>query len=233
MVPEGAKDIVSGILVVDKGTGMTSHDVVSLVRRRFGVKKAGHAGTLDPGATGVLVILIGTATRLSQKLSGEDKSYRAVMRLGERTDSGDSEGKTIAEKEVSVDGERVRQVVESFRGEIEQVPPMFSAKKIKGKKLYHLARKGIAVERPPVKVTVKDIAVEEVAIPEVTFYVRCGKGTYIRQLADDMGEKLGFGAHLTALRRLSSGKFHIRDAVSVSELSTMSRERFYESVTGI
>ncbi len=233
MVSGRAKDDVSGILVVDKETGMTSHDVVDLVRRRFGVKKAGHAGTLDPAATGVLVILIGSATRLSQKLSGQDKSYRAVMKLGERTDSGDSEGKIIAEKEVSVDAERVRKVVESFRGDIEQIPPMFSAKKIKGKKLYQLARKGAVVERPPVKVTINDIGVTEAALPEVEFYVDCGKGTYIRQLADDIGEKLGCGAHLTGLRRISSGNFHVRDAVSVTELSSMSRERFYESVTGI
>jgi tRNA pseudouridine55 synthase len=226
-------DRISGILVVDKAKGMTSHDVIDVVRKRFGVKKAGHAGTLDPNATGVLVVLIGKATKLSQKLTGEDKKYRAVMKLGEKTDSGDSAGKITARREVSCLPDQIKKVMQGFVGEIEQIPPMFSAKKVGGKRLYKAARKGEVVERSPVKVTIKSLELISSNMPEVEFDVLCTKGTYIRQLADDIGEKLGCGAHLSELRRISSGEFKIDAAVTVAELEKMSKESFYESVARI
>ena len=220
----------AGVLVVDKEKGMTSHDVIDVVRRNFGVKKAGHAGTLDPNATGVLVVLIGKATKLSGKLTGEDKRYRALIKLGERTDSGDSTGKIISVKDVLPGPEKIKEVMAQFIGDIEQIPPMFSAKKVRGKRLYKLARKGKVVERSPIKVTIKSLTIKAINMPEVEFDVFCTKGTYIRQLADDIGEKLGCGAHLVELRRISSGDFIVDDAVTVPELKKMSRERFDESI---
>jgi len=233
----GPKDVkaleVSGIIVVDKDKGMTSHDVVDLVRRRFVLKKTGHAGTLDPNATGVLVLLVGSATKLSQKLSGEDKMYRALMKLGVRTDSGDVTGKIVSKKDILIGPQEINEVMKQFLGDIEQVPPMFSAKKIKGKRLYKMARRGEVVERPPVRVTIKSLDIRAVNLPEVEFDVLCSKGTYIRQLADDIGERLGCGAHLVELRRISSGNFKVEDAVTISELSEMSKESFNESVKRI
>ncbi|MBF0494888.1 MAG: tRNA pseudouridine(55) synthase TruB [Candidatus Omnitrophica bacterium] len=213
-----------GILIVDKKKGMTSHDVVSLIRRRFGVKKVGHAGTLDPNATGVLVLLLGGATKLSGNFLNEDKEYEAVMKLGVRTASGDPDAEIISEKEVNVGDAEIRKAVNSFVGEIEQMPPMFSAKKVQGKKLYQFARKGIEVEREPKKVTIKNIEITEIIMPLVKFKVVCGKGTYIRQLVDDIGEALVCGAHLQDLRRTRSGNFHIKDAVEVDKLLAMDRK---------
>ena len=221
---------ISGILVVDKEKGMTSHDVVALVRKRFNLKKVGHAGTLDPNATGVLVLLIGSATKLSATLTCEDKKYRALMKLGEKTDSGDLTGKLIYQKDVSVGAAEINEVAKRFVGEIEQIPPMFSAKKIKGKRLYKLALKGEVVERPPVQITITSLDIISINIPEVEFDVSCSKGTYIRQLAEDMGEKLGCGAHLLELRRTASGDFNIDGALTVSKLKEMSEECFNESV---
>jgi tRNA pseudouridine55 synthase len=231
--PLTEKDGISGIVVVDKEKGMTSHDVVALIRRKFALKKVGHAGTLDPNATGVLVILIGKATKLSAKLTGEDKRYSAVMKLGEKTDSGDVDGRVISTKEVSVSFDELKSVMAEFVGEIEQVPPMFSAKKIAGKRLYETARKGGTVPRPAVKVTVRELGITFLRMPEVGFDVLCTKGTYIRQLADDIGEKLGCGAHLLDLRRISSGKFDISGAVTVSELNKMSMERLNENIVRV
>lgn len=227
------KGEISGILVVDKEKGMTSHDVVDIVRKRTGIKKVGHAGTLDPNATGVLVILMGKATKFSDKLSGEDKLYKATMRLGERTNSGDCDGLIVSRRDISVDTDKIKEVMSLFLGEIEQVPPMFSAKKIAGKRLYKIARKGEVVERPPVKVTIKKLEVTNISLPEVEFEVLCSKGTYIRQLADDIGEALLCGAHITELRRLSSGSFDLSNSVSVSELKKMDREKIDENIIRI
>lgn len=226
-------DGISGIMVVDKPKGMTSHDVVDMVRRSLGIKKVGHAGTLDPNATGVLVILIGKATKLSDKLISEDKMYRALMKLGERTESGDSQGKIISRKDISLKPDDIKEAMAQFLGEIEQVPPMFSAKKIGGKRLYKMARKGEVVERPPVKVTIKSLNIRSIDMPQVEFDVLCTKGTYIRQLADDIGEKLGSGAHLLELRRISSGKFNIESAVTIEEITGMSREQLNENIARI
>jgi tRNA pseudouridine55 synthase len=224
---------VSGILLVDKEKGMTSHDVVALVRRRFGIKKVGHAGTLDPNATGVLVLLLGKATKLSGRFLADDKEYEAVMKLGERTSSADSDGDVISNRTVRVTKKDIEDAVRSFQGEIEQIPPMVSAKKVKGERLYKLARKGIEVERKPVRVHIKKIEVKRIDIPFVFFRTVVSKGTYIRQLADDIGEKLGSGAHLTDLRRLRSGEFSLEKALSVSSLKNMKKEDLDENIARI
>lgn len=224
---------IQGILVVDKEKGMTSHDVVDAVRRRFGVKKVGHAGTLDPNATGVLVILLGKATKLSATLTADDKEYEAVMKLGERTASGDRDGEVIARGKISCSNDKIKNVIHGFEGTIEQTPPMVSAKKVGGQRLYRLARKGIRVERKPQTVTIKQIAVTDMRLPEVVFRVVCSKGTYIRQLADDIGEKLGCGAYLEELRRLRSGRFSLEKAVPFSLLENMTGEELGESILRI
>jgi len=224
---------INGILIVDKEKGMTSHDVVDLVRRRFGIKKAGHAGTLDPNATGVLVLLLGRATRLSSTYLNDDKEYTAEMKLGEKTSSGDVEGAVVGTAEVNVTAEDVERAARCFAGIIEQVPPMASAKKVNGRKLYKLARKGIEIKREPVKVEIKEIEVLSAVLPLVTFRVVCSKGTYIRQLAEDIGEKLGCGAHLTELRRTRSGGFSLDRAVTVAGLEQITAEQLYENISRI
>ncbi len=225
--------MIDGILIVDKDKNMTSHDVVAKVRRRFDIKKVGHAGTLDPNATGVLVLLLGKATKLSNSFLNEEKEYSAIMKLGERTDSGDCEGKIIARKSIISDSTGIESVVAGIKGEIDQMPPMFSAKKINGKRLYKLARKGIQVERARVRVTIKDIRVLKVELPLVVFDTICSKGTYIRQLADDIGEKLGCGAHLTELRRMRSGTFSLENAVTILDIDKMTQEDLNESIIRI
>ncbi len=208
-----------GILVVDKPKGLTSHDVVDIVRRALKTRRVGHAGTLDPIATGVLVVMVGGATRRSSELSGEDKEYSATMKLGEATDTGDASGKVIKTSALNgIGASAVEEAVMSFKGEIEQTPPMYSAVKHKGKTLYKLARKGITVARKPRRVNIKKISVVEVRLPEVDLSVVCSKGTYVRQLCADIGERLGCGAHMTALRRTRSGDFDISQAVSVESL---------------
>jgi tRNA pseudouridine55 synthase len=222
-----------GILIVDKEKGMTSHDVVKTVRRKFAIKKVGHAGTLDPNATGVLVLLLGAATKFSGKFTDEDKEYVAVMKLGEKTDSGDSDGRLVSSREVLVPEDKIKEVMLGFLGEMEQVPPMVSAKQVNGERLYKLARKGIEVKREAKKITIKAIEIMDIDMPFVEFRVVCGKGTYIRQLAEDIGEKLGCGAHLTELRRTRSGAFSIEQAVSFSDLVNMDREKLHESIVRI
>ena len=222
-----------GILIVDKGKGMTSHDIVDLVRRRFSVKKAGHAGTLDPNATGVLVLLLGKATKLSDRFLNDDKEYAATMKLGERTDSGDRDGKIISVREVHVSETEIRSVMAGFVGETEQTPPMVSAKQINGKRLYKLARKGIEIERSPGKITIKTMEIKDIDLPCVSFTTVCSKGTYIRQLVDDAGEKLNCGAHLTDLRRTRSGQFSIDQAFSLDKLAEMNRDELDGSLLRI
>ncbi|MFH1878154.1 MAG: tRNA pseudouridine(55) synthase TruB [Candidatus Omnitrophota bacterium] len=221
---------ICGILIVDKEKGMTSHDVVNAVRGTFRVKKVGHAGTLDPMATGVLVILLGKATKLSATFLNQDKEYVATMKLGEKTESGDSEGKLVETRETDISSEMLYEVFSLFIGDIMQTPPMVSAKKFKGKPLYKLARKGIVVNREPKMISIKELEILEVNMPYVKFRTRCGKGTYIRQLADDIGEKLGCGAHLTELRRVRSGDFSAEQAVIFTELLKMDRDTFDENV---
>lgn len=225
---------MNGIIVVDKPGGMTSHDIVLFIRRRFAIKKVGHAGTLDPMATGALILLLGNATKSSGTLIEDDKEYEGVLRLGIRTDTHDSEGRVISSKAAShITEAEIREVFNSFMGEIEQVPPMVSAVRHKGEKLYELARRGIEVERRPRRVTIHDIKIRDINLPDIRFSVRCSKGTYIRKLADDIGENLGCGAHLIELRRIRSGTFALDNAVTFDELRKLDRkglERYLKSV---
>ena len=211
-----------GILLVDKPSGLTSHDIVDFVRKEFGFKKVGHAGTLDPAATGLLIILIGSFTKRSAFFSGYDKEYEARLRLGVSTDTGDKEGRILEERDWNLYAEDIKNIEETlmaFRGEIRQVPPMYSAKKIKGRKLYEFARMGVVLERRPRLVSIREISVSDVSPPYIDFFVRCSKGTYIRQLAHDIGEMIGCGAHLVSLRRTKIGPFSVGEAVPFANLS--------------
>jgi tRNA pseudouridine55 synthase len=208
-----------GLLLVDKPAGMTSHDVVRQVRRICRTRKVGHAGTLDPLATGVLPVAVGDGTKILQFLLAEDKSYRATFCLGTTTDTLDADGVVLQRRDVPGDaGERIASVCAQFRGLIEQVPPMYSALKKNGVPLYKLARKGETVEREPRQVRIDRLELLPSELPEVSIEVDCSKGTYIRSLVADIGEALGCGAHLTALRRLRSGQFDISRCISLADL---------------
>lgn len=215
-----------GILLVDKPKTWTSFDVVNALRWHFNIPKIGHCGTLDPAATGLLVLVIGKFTRLSQHLAGEDKVYDTEVLLGTRTDSFDMDGKVIETKDASgVTEELLRETVAGFVGEQLQLPPMTSAVKKDGKKLYELARKGIEVEREPRPINIRSIEITNVQLPTFHCVVDCSKGTYIRTLAEDIGQKLGCGAVLANLRRTMSGRFSIDDALSVETLKTWDQEQ--------
>lgn len=210
---------MDGILIVDKPRGLTSHDVVAFVRKTFGLKKVGHAGTLDPMATGVLVILIGAHTKSAQAFLNDDKEYEGTMLLGGASDTGDAWGKiTPSGKAADFDRAGLERVFKKFSGRIEQRPPMYSAVKYKGKKLYELARKGIVVQTKPRTVFINNLEITEVSLPRLSFKVSCSKGTYVRQLCVDIGEVLGSGAYLSALKRTRSGRFNIDQAISMDEL---------------
>jgi tRNA pseudouridine55 synthase len=211
---------MDGVLVIDKPAGFTSHDVVAKVRKILGERQIGHTGTLDPSATGVLPLVVGKATKLARYLSGADKAYTATVVLGVGTTTLDAEGVVTAQKEVLCTAEQVHEVLKGFVGEIEQIPPMYSAKKIKGQKLYELARKGEEIEREPKKVRIYAVSHVEVALPEVSFEVSCSSGTYIRVLAEDMGARLGLPAHLKSLKRTRAGVFELKQAVSLEVLET-------------
>jgi len=225
---------MDGVLIVDKPKGMTSHDVVDFLRRRFALKKVGHAGSLDPIATGVLVLLIGTTTKLSARFMGDDKIYDAALKFGVTTDTLDAEGKIKEEKDINgLDEEKVQRVFSQFYGQQLQVPPAYSAVKHKGKPLYKLARRGVSIEKEPRRINIKQLLVDEVKLPFVSFRVCCSKGTYIRKLCDDIGKRLGCGAHMTALRRLKSGEFEIENSISVDELSKIKPEELEEKLIHI
>jgi tRNA pseudouridine55 synthase len=213
---------VDGVIVVDKPAGMTSHDVVAVVRRAAGQRKVGHAGTLDPDATGVLVVCLGRATRLVPYLQASAKTYDARMRLGVETDTLDASGTVMAERDASaVDEETLCDALKGFLGETEQIPPMVSAVKVGGERLYAKARRGEVVERPARKVQIHDLVLEDFTPGPravAAFLVTCSAGTYVRTLAADIGAKLGVGAHLVALRRLGSGRFSIEDAVDLEKI---------------
>ena len=209
-----------GIVLVNKPNGITSHDVVQHVRRKFNFRRVGHAGTLDPLATGVLVILLGESTKLFRNFVGLDKAYRATLILGTTTNSADIEGEVIKKLPYEhVTSEQIENVFSRFVGEISQVPPMFSAVKMKGKKLYQLARKGIQVEREPRQVRVDCLKVEDICFPEVKFYLECSKGTYVRQLAEDIGRDLGCRACISQIERVKVGTFDIKDTVKLEDLN--------------
>jgi len=212
-----------GVIVVDKPDGPTSHKVVSIVRSGTGVRKVGHAGTLDPRASGVLVLCLGPATRLSEYLSSSIKIYEAGIRFGESTETYDAEGETTRSAGKVPTEVQIESALEMFRGEIQQIPPPYSAIKLQGKKAYELAREGKPVKLDPRSVTVYELTKLQYEPPDLSIRVECSAGTYIRSLAHDLGQALSTGAHLSALRRLRAGPFGLEDAVSLEELQEAMR----------
>ena len=206
------------IILIDKEDEWTSFDVVKKLRGVLKVKKVGHAGTLDPFATGLLVILFGKATKTADHHTSQDKIYHCIVKLGSQTNSFDRTGAVTNTSDTIPDKDRIIEVVNSFLGIQEQLPPMFSAIKVNGKRLYKSAREGVEVERKPRKITISSIDIIKIDNDIVEMVVECTKGTYIRSLADDIGTKLGCYAHLQELRRTKSGKFDIKDSFTVSEL---------------
>lgn len=222
---------MQGILIVDKPKSFTSHDIIDLIRKKFHLKKVGHAGTLDPAATGVLVVLIGKATKSSAQISGQDKEYHACLTLGVATDSLDSEGSITKTKKVgSISLDSIQKVFDQFVGAIEQVPPMFSALKHKGEKLYALARRGIEVKRKARVVHIHRLELIKYASEQVHFFIKCSKGTYIRTLAVDIAKRLDCPGHLSQLRRIKSGPFTIEQAVNLDELSNFTNHQLKEKL---
>ena len=214
---------LEGLLLVDKPSGMTSHDVVARLRHRLKIRQIGHAGTLDPMATGLLVMLIGRATKVSQYLTSLDKEYEGTFELGKVTDSHDADGEIKETNPVpALDTEGLRTVMNTFVGDQFQTPPMFSAKKIKGVPLYKLARKGQEVEREPRFIHVHCFDLLDFTSPTASFRLRSSKGTYVRTIAHDLGRKLGCGATLTSLRRTGSGTFRLADATPLALFDTLS-----------
>jgi tRNA pseudouridine55 synthase len=203
---------LNGVLLVDKGPDMTSHDVVAVARRCLNMKKIGHCGTLDPMATGMLILVLGSGTKLQDLLMSEDKEYVGSMKLGQTTNTQDREGEVLEEKPVpAFSDEEVKAAFEAYQGDFYQMPPMVSAIKIGGVPLHKLARQGKVVEREPRFVRVYAHEINRIAIPDIDFRVVCSKGFYVRTYAHDIGQKLGCGAHLTALRRTRSGHFSFKE----------------------
>ncbi|MEP6822785.1 MAG: tRNA pseudouridine(55) synthase TruB [Chthoniobacterales bacterium] len=211
-----------GVLLVDKAAGMTSHDVVALVRRRLQIKKVGHCGTLDPIATGLLLLTLGRGTKIQDLLMSEDKEYAGTLTLGAITSTQDRAGEIQEEKPVpELNEEMVRAAFDKYRGDFYQMPPMVSAIKQGGVPLYKLAREGKVVEREPRLVHVYGYAIQKIASPDIDFSVNCSKGFYVRTYAHDIGAELGCGAHLKELRRTRSGRFKVDGAITVEELKTL------------
>ncbi|HEX5727009.1 MAG TPA: tRNA pseudouridine(55) synthase TruB, partial [Longimicrobiaceae bacterium] len=218
---------MNGVLPVDKPAGPTSHDAVAAVRRALGTRQVGHTGTLDPFASGLLLVCVGPATRLAEYLTALPKTYRATLRLGEATDTDDLTGETLSTDDGwrALSEDRVRAALAAQVGEIEQLPPRYSAKKVAGERAYAVARRGGEVERKPVRVQIHALRVLSVELPEVEFEVECGAGTYIRAIARDAGEALGVGAHLRALRRTRVGPHAVESAVPLDALGDGARVR--------
>lgn len=210
--------MIDGALLLDKPVGPSSNGVLQEAKRLLGARKAGHGGTLDPLASGLLLLLFGEATKFAGLLLDQDKEYLASVKLGETTATGDAEGEILERREAPVDRSDLDAVLERFRGEIEQLPPMHSALKRDGVPLYKLARQGKAVERASRRIRILELEVASFEPPRLSLRVRCSKGTYIRTLAEDIGAALGTGAHLSGLRRTASGRFRIEDAVSLEAL---------------
>lgn len=222
---------LDGAILIDKPAGPTSHDVVDAIRRKFGIKKVGHCGTLDPNATGLLIVVLGRGTKLSERLMGDDKVYEGVIKFGESTDSHDADGELTGSMPVMpMTLEQLNEEAARFIGDQMQVPPMVSAIKKGGVPLYKLARKGVEVEREPRLVHIYNFRFTEYVEPLGNFRVACTKGTYVRSLAHDLGQKLGCGAHLAALRRGASGKFDVADALPLDALLQLSEEQFSRRV---
>ena len=214
--------IITGLLNINKPIGITSMDVVREIKKSTGIKRVGHGGTLDPMASGVLPIAIGTSTRLLEYILDGDKSYIATIELGRRTDTYDSEGKTVEKSDpqgISID--EIIKVLSKFNGEMTQIPPMHSALKVQGKRLYELARSGTVIERPPRNVTIYEVSLQEFNAPNIVVGIRCSKGFYVRTFADDIGHLLGCGAFLSSLKRVSSGPFKIEDAMTLDQTISM------------
>jgi tRNA pseudouridine55 synthase len=211
-----AKNEFEGVLLIDKPDGMTSHDVVDRVRHKLKMKRVGHAGTLDPNATGLLIILVGKATKLSQFLMGLDKTYEGVITLGIETTTQDAEGEVVKEGTVpELTEEQIKTELKAFEGDQYQTPPMFSAKKQDGVPLYKLARKGKTVEREPRFIHISSFKLDKWESPDIEFTLSCSKGTYVRTVANDLGEKLGCGGYLKELRRTDIERFRIEDSIEL------------------
>ncbi|PIQ43592.1 MAG: tRNA pseudouridine(55) synthase TruB [Gammaproteobacteria bacterium CG11_big_fil_rev_8_21_14_0_20_46_22] len=221
---------IDGVLILDKPQGMSSNQAMQKVRRLFQAKKAGHTGSLDVLATGLLPVCFGQATKYAQYLLDADKAYRVQAKLGVRTDSGDAEGEVIDEQAIDATEDAVKDVVDSFLGDIEQVPPMHSALKHKGQPLYKLARKGLSVERKSRSITIYSLSLIDYSGDSLTLDVHCSKGTYIRTLIDDMGLKLGCGAHVQSLRRLQAGPFKADQMLSLDKLETIKEQKGIEAL---
>jgi tRNA pseudouridine55 synthase len=214
---------LDGALLIDKPAGPTSHDVVDAIRRRFGIKKVGHCGTLDPNATGLLVIVLGRGTKLSEKLMGDDKVYEGTIKFGEATDSYDADGEITETRPVPpLNLDPLNEAAVAYTGDLMQTPPMVSAIKKQGVPLYKLARKGMEVEREPRLVHIYDFRFTDYREPLGTFTIACTKGTYIRSIAHELGRKLGCGAHLASLRRTVSGRFGVADATPLADVLKLS-----------
>ena len=223
-----------GVLLVDKAEGMTSHDVVALARRKLGTKKIGHCGTLDPIATGLLLLTIGRGTKVQDLLMSEDKEYAGTFVLGVTTDTQDREGEVIQERPVpALEEDQIRSTFETFRGDFYQLPPMVSAKKHGGVPLYKLARQGKTVEREPRLVHVYRYTIDRIELPQIDFSVLCSKGFYVRTYVHDIGEALGCGAHLKALRRTRSGRFDVANAITVAEIKQAPREQILQRLLSL
>lgn len=217
-------DSWDGAILIDKPAGPTSHDVVDVIRDTFRVEKAGHCGTLDPGATGLLIIVVGKGTKLSERLMSDDKVYEGTIKFGESTDTHDAHGELTASLPVPpMTLAEINEAAAAFQGDIMQTPPMVSAVKVKGEPLYKLARKGVEVERKPRLVHVYSFRFAEYREPFGQFRVACTKGTYVRSLAHELGQKLGCGARLDTLRRTVSGKFNVKDAIPLEDLVKLSQ----------
>lgn len=222
---------MDGILLVDKPKGYTSHDLVDFIRKNFYIKKVGHAGTLDPQATGLLVILIGKYTKRSREFSRHDKEYEACLTLGLATDSQDAEGRIIARQDVpNFNKDKIKHAFNQFLGDIEQIPSMFSALRYKGKRMYKLARQGLEVPRPVRKVQIYSLEINKIKLPHVYFTVRCSKGTYIRTLCHDIAERLNCVGYMSELRRIGSGPFSLAQAFGINQINFFSRSKLEQAI---
>ncbi len=223
-----------GVLLVDKAEGMTSHDVVAVLRRKLDIKKVGHCGTLDPIATGLLLLTIGRGTKIQDLLMSEDKEYAGTLSLGVTTSTQDREGAVVDQRPVpQLNESEIRAAFEKFRGDFYQMPPMVSAIKHGGVPLYKLARQGKVVEREPRLVHVYRYTIDQIALPEIGFSVMCSKGFYVRTYAHDIGEALGCGAHLKSLRRTKSGRFDVANAISVDEIKNGERDKILGAILSL
>jgi tRNA pseudouridine55 synthase len=223
-----------GVLLVDKAEGMTSHDVVAVLRRKLDIKKVGHCGTLDPIATGLLLLTIGRGTKIQDLLMSEDKEYAGTLSLGVTTSTQDREGAVVDQRPVpQLNESEIRAAFEKFRGDFYQMPPMVSAIKHGGVPLYKLARQGKVVEREPRLVHVYRYTIDRIALPEIGFSVMCSKGFYVRTYAHDIGEALGCGAHLKSLRRTKSGRFDVANAISVDEIKNGERDKILGAILSL